>query len=71
MEKPGCPGQDSRYWTPDDVCELPCPHCGYELELFKDEPSLLCPGCHQRVRNPRVDQGCAEHCQFGKQCSDS
>ena len=69
MVKPACPGQDSRYWTPDDVTELPCPGCGQELEFFKDEPSQACPGCGIRVPNPMVDQGCAEHCQHGKLCT--
>jgi len=69
MVKPSCPGQDSRYWTPDDITELPCPHCGHELEFFKDEPSLACPCCSNRVPNPKVDQGCAQHCQHGKLCT--
>ncbi len=71
MAIPSCPGKDSRYWTPDDITELPCPGCGYELELFKDESAVTCPGCGRRVAHPKVNEGCAEHCQHGDQCKES
>lgn len=30
-----CPGQDTRYWGPDDVSEVACATCGYSVEFFK------------------------------------
>ena len=63
-----CPGQDMRRWTPDDVFDVRCPHCGRPMEFFKDEPVLTCRSCHEDVRNPRVDLGCAKWCRFAAQC---
>jgi len=63
-----CPGQDQRYWKPDDIFEVKCAACGRPLEFFKDEPKLKCKGCGQIVPNPRIDLGCAEWCQYAEQC---
>ena len=30
-----CPGQDMRYWTADDACEIACPECGEMIEFLK------------------------------------
>ena len=35
MSEQKCPGQDTRYWTLDDVFESLCPHCGYSIEFFR------------------------------------
>ncbi|MHC4475872.1 MAG: HD domain-containing protein [Planctomycetota bacterium] len=63
-----CPGQDQRFWKPDDVFETPCPVCGKAVEFFKDEPKLKCRKCGQQVANPKIDLGCAEWCQYAEQC---
>ncbi|MGA1871011.1 MAG: HD domain-containing protein [bacterium] len=63
-----CPGQDTRYWKPDDIFDAVCPHCGYQVEFFKDEPSRKCKQCGSRVLNPKVDFGCATYCKFAEQC---
>jgi HD superfamily phosphohydrolase YqeK len=63
-----CPGQDQRYWKPEDIFEVQCPHCGNRVEFFKDEPKLKCRHCGNQVANPRIDLGCAEWCQFAEQC---
>lgn len=68
MTRPRCPGQDTRFWKPEDVFELSCPHCGGGLEFFKDEPSLPCPACGKEVRNPKIDLGCAKWCKFAEDC---
>ena len=68
MTRPRCPGQDTRYWTPDDIFEIPCPHCGDEMEFFKDDPALTCRSCQREVRNPRIDLGCAKWCEFAGEC---
>ncbi|MCF7974737.1 MAG: HD domain-containing protein [Phycisphaerae bacterium] len=63
-----CPGQDQRYWKPDDIFEVNCSQCGYPIEFFKDEARLKCRQCKHTVINPRIDLGCAEWCQYAAQC---
>jgi hypothetical protein len=65
---PRCPGQDQRYWKPEDIFDVRCPYCGFEIEFWKDEPSHTCRGCEREVRNPRIDLGCAKWCAHGDQC---
>jgi len=57
-----------RSWKPEDILELLCPHCGAEMELWKDEPVLPCRSCGLDVRNPNIDLGCAEWCASAEQC---
>lgn len=68
MNAPRCPGQDMRYWKPEDIFQIDCPFCGQEIEFWKDEPFRLCHGCGKEVRNPRMDLGCAKWCKFAKEC---
>ena len=68
MTTPRCPGQDRRFWTPKDIFDIFCPHCGWEVEFFKDDPVRVCPGCGRDVRNPRIDLGCAKWCKFADEC---
>lgn len=63
-----CPGQDQRYWKPEDIFEVPCSGCGKAIEFFKDEPKLKCRHCGHIVVNPKIDLGCAEWCQYAEQC---
>jgi len=63
-----CPGQDQRFWKPEDIFDVRCPRCGQALEFFKDEPKLKCRECGQVVVNPKIDLGCAEWCQYAEQC---
>ena len=63
-----CPGQDQRFWKPEDIFEVKCPGCGTVVEFFKDEPKLTCRECGQLVANPKIDLGCAEWCQYAEQC---
>jgi hypothetical protein len=63
-----CPGQDLRFWKLGDIFEAPCPHCGTEIEFWKDEPSVKCPQCRRVIVNPRLDLGCAQWCQHAEQC---
>ncbi len=65
---PRCPGQDQRYWKPEDIFDVRCPYCGSEIEFWKDEPFHICRGCEREVRNPRIDLGCAKWCAHGDQC---
>jgi putative nucleotidyltransferase with HDIG domain len=63
-----CPGQDQRFWKPEDIFEVECTGCGHPIEFFKDEPKLKCRKCGQMVANPKIDLGCAEWCRYGEQC---
>jgi hypothetical protein len=63
-----CPGQDQRFWKPEDIFEVQCSGCGKINEFFKDEPKLKCRSCGQVVVNPKIDLGCAEWCQYAEQC---
>ncbi len=63
-----CPGQDTRYWKPGDIFEVPCPHCGHAVEFFKDESTRRCRNCKELVTNPRMDFGCAAYCKYAEQC---
>lgn len=63
-----CPGQDTAFWKPGDIFEVPCSHCGYEMEFFKDDASRRCTGCGSRVQNPKLNLGCAQWCEHAKEC---
>ena len=63
-----CPGQDQRFWKPEDIFEVRCPSCSGAVEFFKDEPKLKCRKCGQMVSNPKIDLGCAQWCQYAEQC---
>ncbi len=63
-----CPGQDLRFWKPDDIFDVECPHCGTAVEFWKDEPSVKCAACRKVVVNPKLDLGCAQWCQHAEQC---
>lgn len=62
-----CPGQDSRFWKPEDVFEVQCLQCGWKVEFFKDDVKRKCR-CGQEIINPRLDFGCAQWCEYGEQC---
>jgi HD superfamily phosphodiesterase/DNA-directed RNA polymerase subunit RPC12/RpoP len=63
-----CPGQDSRYWKPEAVYNVPCSKCGNLMEFFKDEPTRRCKKCGHKMVNPKMDFGCAAYCKFAEQC---
>jgi len=63
-----CPGQDTRYWKPDDIFEMTCGKCGYSVEFFKTDVSRSCPGCHTLIKNPNLNTGCAQWCSYAKEC---
>jgi hypothetical protein len=65
-----CPGQDQRFWKPEDISLMPCPRCGVMVEFFKDDSSRKCPDCGTRFKNPHLDMGCAQWCPFAKDCID-
>ncbi len=68
MSKMACPGQDTRFWTRQDVFEIACGECGYAIEFFKDDATRRCPRCGARVENPKVTLGCAQWCEYAEKC---
>jgi len=63
-----CPGQDSRYWSGEDIYDITCPHCGHTVEFFKDDSQQKCRNCGKRLLNPKMDFGCASYCPYADQC---
>ena len=68
MARSKCPGQDPRYWKPDDVYFVKCVHCGRRIEFFKDDLRRKCRECGKYTVNPHNDLGCAKWCKFGPEC---
>ncbi|MGB5686367.1 MAG: HD domain-containing protein, partial [Candidatus Electrothrix sp.] len=66
-----CPGQDSRYWSGENVFESNCPKCGQAVEFFKDDSQRTCGHCGHRMLNPKIDFGCASYCPHAEQCLGS
>ena len=69
MDQFHCPGQDTRFWKPEDVSECRCPECGAAVEFWKDDVDRPCPKCRHRLRNPRFNAGCAAWCKFADKCA--
>jgi len=63
-----CPGQDTRFWKPNDVYNVECPRCGKPVEFFKDDIRRRCRECGHMFINPKLNLGCARWCQFADQC---
>ncbi|KIX12187.1 HD domain-containing protein [Dethiosulfatarculus sandiegensis] len=63
-----CPGQDTSFWRPDDIFEVPCGNCGHEVEFFKDDATRRCKSCGTLVKNPKLNLGCAQWCEHAKDC---
>lgn len=63
-----CPGQEQRFWKPDDIFEVRCSSCDSTIEFFKDEPQLKCRKCSHVAVNPKIDLGCAQWCQYAERC---
>jgi hypothetical protein len=63
-----CPGQDNRFLKPEDLSEVVCPKCGARAEFWKDDSHRDCRKCGQRIRNPKMDIGCAKWCKFAEDC---
>ncbi len=68
MMKTRCPGQDLRFYNPDDVFEIKCSKCGYEIEFFKNDIKRNCPECGELIHNPELDLGCAKWCKKAEEC---
>ena len=63
-----CPGQDTQFWTLNDVFEVSCGQCGYLVEFFKNDVNRSCPNCKTLIKNPKLNLGCAQWCAHAKEC---
>lgn len=61
----GCPGAITLKDARPDYIE--CPHCGYEMEIWSDEPFARCPGCNLWVSKER-GASCIDWCKAAAQC---
>ncbi len=68
MTQTMCPGQDTRFWRPEDIFEIKCGGCGAAMEFFKDEARRRCKKCGTLVVNPKMSMGCAQWCEHAKEC---
>lgn len=68
MADPHCPGQDLRYWKPEDIFEALCSHCGRPVEFFKDDLRRICPRCGEFTVNPKNNMACAAWCKHAPEC---
>ena len=68
MSRTLCPGQDMRFWRPEDIFDVKCATCGHVLEFFKDEARRICPRCGTTIRNPKLSLGCAQWCEHAREC---
>lgn len=63
-----CPGQDTRYWKPEDIQDANCPGCGEPMEFWKTDIRVKCNNCQRVVSNPNFNLECAAWCSFATQC---
>jgi DNA-directed RNA polymerase subunit RPC12/RpoP len=59
-----CPGQDSRKVRAEIIT---CNFCGYNAEIFSDEPGVRCPECGTKIYR-QMPESCAKWCKAAKEC---
>ncbi len=60
-----CPRQDPLAGGRDVPSDVDCPSCGAAIEFFPSGTIRKCPGCGERVQNPRLSEEPAEEGQSG------
>lgn len=68
MSQQMCPGQNTMFWKPDDIFEITCPNCRNQVEFYKDDAQRRCSGCGHIFPNPKLNEGCAQWCEFADKC---
>ncbi|MCU0821523.1 MAG: hypothetical protein MUC95_03500 [Spirochaetes bacterium] len=63
-----CPGQDLKFFDPDDVFDVVCQKCSCSVEFFKNDFKRACPDCGATVYNEKFDIGCARWCPRAEEC---
>jgi len=66
--KQQCPGQNTMFWRPEDIYDVPCPHCNHAVEFFKTDLKRTCSHCGEKILNPKVNFSCAEWCEHAEEC---
>jgi predicted RNA-binding Zn-ribbon protein involved in translation (DUF1610 family) len=66
-----CPGMDPAYFRPEDIRMQKCIRCNADLEFWKDDIFLTCPGCGTRNTNARIDMTCLSWCREAASCLGS
>lgn len=65
MDHSICPGSRKlRSPRPDSI---PCPSCGYSVEIWSDEARAICPRCKQNVVREGFSS-CLDWCAKGREC---
>ena len=54
MSKTMCPGQNTRFWKPEDIFEANCPYCGATARrrFGGGVVHINCPSCNRRYQSP-------------------
>ncbi len=63
-----CPGQDLKFFDPDDVFDIACPECSCSVEFFRNDFKRECPECGTIIYNQKFDIGCAKWCPRAEEC---
>ena len=63
-----CPGMDPAFFKPEDIRDVVCRACGYEIEFWKDDVRLNCPKCGAVNDNPFIGNTCFAWCKEALQC---
>jgi predicted RNA-binding Zn-ribbon protein involved in translation (DUF1610 family) len=66
--KKRCPGMDPAHFKPEDIRMQECTSCGKDIEFWKDDVFLACPGCGARNTNARVQNTCLAWCKEAANC---
>ena len=66
--KKRCPGMDPAYFKPGDIRLQKCNACGTDIEFWKDDVFLVCPGCGARNTNAGVQNTCLSWCKEASAC---
>jgi len=59
---------DPANFKPEDIFTAACPRCGTDVEFWKDDVRLACPGCKTMLYNPRLGNTCLAWCKQAARC---
>ncbi len=66
--KKRCPGMDPAFFKIEDISRQKCINCSNDLEFWKDDIFLTCPGCGTRNTNALVQNTCLAWCKEAASC---
>jgi hypothetical protein len=62
---------DPSNWKFGDIATVKCPHCGGDIEFWKDDVKRACDRCGQEVFNPSLKDTCLSWCDSAAECIGS